>query len=162
MLRGLEARDRAPLERLLVDTRAFRPDEIPVALELIDLGLTPGGGGYRFVVAELERVVAGYACFGATPCTLGTFDVYWIAVDKTLHGRGIGKAVLGAVEEAVRADGGRMILIETGGKPSYAAQRGFYASTGYVEVARVPDFYEEGDDRVIYRKLLRPAGGDPR
>lgn len=159
-MRGLEARDRAPLERLLVGTEAFRPDELPVALELIDLGLTPGGGGYRFVVAELAdaghgAVLVGYACFGATPCTLGTFDLYWIAVDKARQGLGIGKTLVRAVEDAVRADGGRLVLIETGGKPSYAAQRAFYAAAGYVEVARVPDFYEDGDDRVIYRKKLR-------
>lgn len=158
MLRALAPADREPLERLLVGTEAFRPDEIPVAMELIDLGLTPGGGGYRFVVAELADApgrVAGYACFGATPCTLGTFDLYWIAVDKTLQGHGIGKALVRAVEDAVGAELGRLILIETGGKPSYAAQRAFYASAGYREVARVPDFYEDGDDRVIYQKRLR-------
>lgn len=155
MLRALAPGDRAPLERLLVGTGAFRPDEIPVALELLDLGLTPGGGGYRFVVAECDGRVSGYACFGATPCTLGTFDLYWIAVDKELQGRGIGKQLVGAVEQAVRAERGRLILIETGGKPAYASQRGFYASLGYREVARVPDFYEDGDDRVIYQKRLR-------
>ncbi len=154
-LRELASSDRAPLERLLVGTNAFRRDEIPVAMELIDLGLTPGGGGYRFVVAELDGEVAGYACFGATPCTLGTFDLYWIAVLKRLHGSGVGRVILTRVEDEVRRDEGRMILIETGGKPSYSAQRGFYLGSGYREVARVPDFYEDGDDRVIYAKKLR-------
>ncbi|MBI5432834.1 MAG: GNAT family N-acetyltransferase [Planctomycetes bacterium] len=143
---------------MLIGTEAFRPDEIPVAMELIDIGLSPGGGGYRFVVAELADApgrVAGYACFGATPCTLGTFDLYWIAVDKSLQGHGIGKALVRSVEDVVGAERGRLILIETGGKPSYAAQRAFYLSAGYREVARVPDFYEDGDDRVIYQKRVR-------
>lgn len=154
MLRPLQAADRAPLERLLVGTAAFRPDEIVVAMELVDTGLTPGGGGYRFLVAEQDGRVAGYACFGATPCTLGTWDLYWIAVDASLQKSGIGRVLLERVERLVRAEGGRMLLIETGGKPSYAGQRGFYLRMGYAEVARVPDFYEDGDDRVIYRKKL--------
>jgi ribosomal protein S18 acetylase RimI-like enzyme len=153
-LRALRDGDRDAIERVLLGTGAFRPDEIAVAMDLIDIGLTPGGGGYLFVVAELDGDVAGYACFGATPCTLGTFDLYWIAVDKRLHGSGIGRTLVAHVEERVREAAGRMILIETGGKPSYSAQRGFYLSAGYREVARVPDFYEQGDDRVIYAKKL--------
>jgi GNAT superfamily N-acetyltransferase len=153
-LRGLEPADRPVLEALLAGTGAFRADEILVALELVDLGLTPGGGGYRFLVAEHGGRAVGYACFGATPCTLGTWDLYWISVEARGQRGGIGRRLLAEVEACVRADGGRMILIETGGKPSYAGQRSFYLRAGYAEVARVPDFYEPGDDRVIYRKVL--------
>jgi ribosomal protein S18 acetylase RimI-like enzyme len=110
--------------------------------------------GYRFVVAEEAGEVAGYACFGAAPMTKGTFDLYWIAVDPARQGRGIGRALLRASEEAVRAEGGRMLLVETAGKAAYAATRAVYAACGYREVARVPDFYEDGDDKIVYARRL--------
>ncbi len=116
--------------------------------------------GYRFVVAEVDAgsgrggEVAGYACFGETPMTKGTFDLYWIAVDPAHQGRGVGRALLSAAENVVRAAGGRMLLVETAGKPSYAATRAVYTACGYVEVARVPDFYEDGDDKIVLARRL--------
>lgn len=86
--------------------------------------------------------------------TEGTFDLYWIAVDPARQGTGIGRALLAAVEELVRAEGGRMMLVETAGKPAYAATRAVYAACGYREVARVPDFYEDGDDKIVYARRL--------
>jgi ribosomal protein S18 acetylase RimI-like enzyme len=153
-LRPLGVADRAPLESLLSATGAFTAEEIAVAMELIDLGLTPGGGGYRFTVAEDELGVAGYACFGATPMTDRTFDLYWIAVHPRAQGTGVGQALVAGVEATLRAERGRLLLIETASKPSYARQRSFYARAGYAEVARVADFYCDGDDRVIFAKRL--------
>jgi ribosomal protein S18 acetylase RimI-like enzyme len=150
-LRPLAPADRAPIERLLRATGAFREDEIAVALELVDADASEG---YRFVVAEVEGAVAGYACFGETPMTRGTFDLYWIAVDPAHQGRGVGRALLSAAEDAVRAAGGRMLLVETAGKPAYAATRAIYAACGYREVARVPDYYEDGDDKIVFARRL--------
>ncbi len=135
----------------------FQPYEIDVALELID---APASSGYRFIVAEisgteLECRVAGYACFGQTPCTDGTWDLYWIAVDPTLHGAGVGWRLMHATEDAIRADHGRMIVIETASKPAYDRTRAFYIKYGCREVARVPDFYSVGDDKVVYTFTLQ-------
>ena len=86
--------------------------------------------------------------------TKGTFDLYWIAVDPAHQGRGVGRALLSASEDAIRGAGGRMLLVETAGKPAYAATRAVYAACGYREVARVPDFYEDGDDKVVFARRL--------
>jgi ribosomal protein S18 acetylase RimI-like enzyme len=147
-LRPRSRADRAAIERIVRATGVFGGDEVAIALELFD---EPDAVGYRFVVAELEGGVAGYACFGATPMTLGTWDLYWIAVAPALHGRGVGTALMRAVEAAIRAEHGRLVVIETASKPSYDATRRFYARhPGCREVARVPDFYAPGDDKVIF------------
>ena len=152
MLRPLRRADRAEIERIVRATGAFREDEVVVAMELVD---AEEAEGYRFVVAEVEGKVAGYACFGQTPLTIGTWDLYWIAVDPAMQGKKIGRALFDAAVEAVRAEGGRMLLIETGGKASYRATREAYLAWGCREVARVPDFYEIGDDKVVYARRLR-------
>jgi GNAT superfamily N-acetyltransferase len=154
LLRGLEAQDRAVLEALLRGTGMFYEPEIGVALELIDLGLTPGGGGYEFAVAADGARAVGYACWGQNPMSDGVHDLYWIAVERAAQGTGVGRRLLGHVEERVRASGGRAVMIETGGKPSYAPTRAFYLACGYREVARLEDFFRVGDDKLMYEKRL--------
>jgi ribosomal protein S18 acetylase RimI-like enzyme len=61
---------------------------------------------------------------------------------------------MAAAEDAAKAAAGRMVLVETAGKAEYAATRAFYERIGYHEVARIPDFYRVGDDKVIYGKAL--------
>jgi ribosomal protein S18 acetylase RimI-like enzyme len=150
-VRDLRASDRAPLEAILRATNVFQEHEIAIALELID---APSTAGYRFFVAEVGGMVAGYACFGETPCTQGTWDLYWIAVDPVRHGRGIGQLLMRATEDAIRARNGRLVIIETASKPIYEPTRAFYLRYGCKEVARVPDFYAPGDDKIIYARNL--------
>jgi len=146
-LRDLAPSDRAPIERILRATAAFTDAEVLVALELVD---ERPEVGYRFVVAEVDGSVAGYACFGETPCTVGTYDLYWIAVDPARQNLGLGRKLLDAVESAVRADRGRLLVIETASKPAYAATRAFYERCGLELAARIDDFYARGDDKLVY------------
>jgi ribosomal protein S18 acetylase RimI-like enzyme len=149
-LRKLRSSDRPALEALIRGTEAFRDDEVAVALELVDAGCAEGSG-YLFVVAADERDrPVGYACYGLTPLTDGTYDLYWIVVDARLHRSGIGRQLLRAVQSDVRSRGGRTLVIETSGKPTYAAQRAFYERCGCELLARYPDFYRVGDDKLVY------------
>lgn len=155
--RSLRAADRGPLTDVLRATGAFTAEEVDVALELIDLGLgDPPSRDYLFLVAtsDDERRVLGYVCWGPVPLTQGVFDLYWIAVDPREQGGGVGRRLMAAAEDAAKAAAGRMVLVETAGKAEYAATRAFYERIGYREVARIPDFYRVGDDKVIYGKAL--------
>lgn len=93
--------------------------------------------------------MAGYACHGPTPGAAGVHDLYWIAVDPSLQGRGVGGVLLRAVAARIQAEGGRQMVIETASKPSYAATRAFYLRHGAELVDRVPDYYAPGDDKLV-------------
>jgi ribosomal protein S18 acetylase RimI-like enzyme len=156
-LRQLRAADRAPLAALLRSTAAFSDEEVGVALGWIDAGLAdalPRPDHCRFFVADVDGRVAGYVCYGRSPLSDGVYGVFWIAVDPELKRRGTGRALLAAVESEVRRLGGRSIVIETGGKPSYAPTRAFYEAAGYVEIARLPDYFRVGDDKVFYARRI--------
>jgi hypothetical protein len=58
------------------------------------------------------------------------------------------------VERALAAGGARLLLIETSGLGSFERTRAFYQALGYVEEARIREFYKAGDDKVIFRKTL--------
>ena len=143
--------DRENVRRLVDSTGVFSPVEIDVAVELVDERLKSGlESGYFFVFAEHEGRAVGYTCYGQIPLTAASFDLYWIAVDKAMHGLKIGRALLEKTEELIRQAGGRKVYIETSNRHHYAPTRGFYLRCGYCQAALLEDFYAPGDDKVIY------------
>jgi ribosomal protein S18 acetylase RimI-like enzyme len=111
---------------------------------------------YLFVgaFAQPDRTLVGYACYGATPATDRTYDLYWIAVDPAVQGTGAGTHLLTEIERRLEREDARLIVIETSSRAEYEATRRFYLARGYTEAARVGEFYAPGDDRVIYTKRL--------
>ncbi len=147
--------DRDTVRRLVGSTGVFSPVEIDVAVELVDDGLNRGRqSDYHFVFAEHGGQTVGYTCYGPIALTAASFDLYWIAVDKTLHGRSIGRLLLERTEELIGQAGGRQVYIETSNRHQYAPTRGFYLRCGYDQEALLKDFYAAGDDKVIYVKTL--------
>ena len=147
--------DRDAVMRLLDDTRFFRPDEVVVAAEILDDVLAKGPEGhYQSFVAEADGQVTGWVCYGPTPCTIGTFDIYWIAVSPHCRGRGIGARLMAYAEGRIAKRGGRLAVVETASRPDYEPTRLFYLKVGYTEAARLPEFYAPGDDKVVYLKRL--------
>jgi GNAT superfamily N-acetyltransferase len=106
--------------------------------------------GYYFISAVAEDDVIGFACYGPTPLTTGTFDLYWIDVADAWKGKGVGKQLMANVVDAVRAAGGRLLVLDTSGRQDYASTRAFYERFGFKRSATIPDFYAPGDDLVIY------------
>jgi GNAT superfamily N-acetyltransferase len=156
-LRHLTAADRGRIEEISRAVGVFRADEIAVALEVFD-GAVAGSPDYLALGAEHEGRLAGWICWGPTPCTLGTFDLYWMAVDPALHGAGVGSALLHAMEDRLQGVA-RLIVVETAGRPDYAPTRGFYEARGYRVASRILDFYAPGDDQVVYVKRLHGRDG---
>jgi GNAT superfamily N-acetyltransferase len=134
----------------------FSAEEVDCVQELWDEARQSGeeASGYYFLVDRREGEVAGFACYGPRALTQGTYDLYWIATAPQHRRKGVGQALLVAVEAAVADLGGRLIIVETSGLPKYAPTRAFYLATDYVLEAQLRDFYALGDDMVIFTKHL--------
>ncbi|HET7457347.1 MAG TPA: GNAT family N-acetyltransferase [Gemmatimonadaceae bacterium] len=177
LMAPLRAGDRPRVEAILRATSVFREDEVEVALELFDEAFgvrraasppppppvssspttTLPAPDYLFVGAFApDRSLVGYACYGPTPSTDRTYDLYWIAVDPGSQGTGAGTRLIAEVERRLEQAGARLLVIETSSRPEYEPTRHFYVARGYSEAARVGEFYAPGDDRVIYTKRLGP------
>ena len=150
-----------PRIRALVEiTGFFRPDEIDIAAELVAERAAGGpGSGYRFVLAEQYGRLVGYICYGPVPCTVSSFDIYWIAVHPDFQGRGLGRRLLKDAERLISEEGGTRIYVDTSTKDQYASTRAFYEGCGYGTASVMDDFYAPGDGKVIYVKLLRAVRG---
>lgn len=153
-IRPLVSGDRQPLAELLSRIETFTPDEVSCALEVIDAALTPGNLDYQVRCAARDGRVVGYVCYGPTPMTAGTFDLYWIASDPLVRGQGVGAALVSAMEGDIRRRKGRLIRVETSAMEAYGPTHGFYAAMQYKEESRFRDFYKPGEDLIILAKRL--------
>ena len=154
-LAPLDLMHRGPVGTLLRAAAVFRDEEVQVALEVLDAYYAHPGQDYHAVGAFTPGgELLGYTVFGPTPCTLGTWDLYWIAVSPATQGTGVGTILLKEVEGRLTRSNARLLIIETSSRPPYDPTRAFYVKRGYREVARIHDFYEDGDHRVIYAKNL--------
>lgn len=156
--RGLRSTDRVPVQSLLGATGFFNPEELEVAMELVDDRLAFGEEShYRFLVAEHDGAVAGYACWGQIPGTFESADLYWIAVDPESQGLGVGRTLLTAAERWMAESARVRVYLETAGRDLYTPTRAFYLACGYHVAAELTDFYAPGDSRVTFLKVLDPA-----
>lgn len=155
-IRVMTKDDKPGIMQILDSTPEFKPAEVVVAEEVIDSYLgDPRCSGYYILVAELDSVIAGYICYGPTPLTEGTWDMYWEAVAREKRGQGIGGALMEAAEVEIKKAQGRLIIIETSSTPEYQKTIRFHLGNGYEIIARIPDFYAPGDDELILQKRPR-------
>jgi len=158
LIRKLNSNDSASIEKILIETKHFNDDEIKIAMELIDVYISDAKQtDYIIQVCEDDETknVCGYICYGKRPLTDSTYDLYWIAVDANIHGKGIGSSLVKFMETDLKKNyKARLVLIETSGKHGYENERKFYAKNGYDVQTTIKDFYRQGDDLVVFRKYI--------
>ncbi|MDD5459616.1 MAG: GNAT family N-acetyltransferase [Phycisphaerae bacterium] len=150
-----KAEDKDSVMEIVRDTEFFKSHEIDVAEEVFDDAIKQGDDGdYQSFVSKEGDNVTGWVCFGQTPCTVGTFDIYWIAVSPKYQNRGIGKLLVQYAMDRIKTSGGRMAVAETSGNPRYQSTRYFYEKIGFAKEACIKDFYAIDDDKIIYIKRI--------
>lgn len=156
----------------MVTVRPLIPNDLPSLKSVIDrVGLFPSdllGGMVEgclsgatpeeiWLTAETDGPV-GLAYCAPERMTSGTWNVLLIAVDPDAQRRGVGKALMAHVEARLSAEGHRVLLVETSGLPAFEGARRFYGDRmGFDEEARIREFYDRGEDKVIFRKALSRA-----
>jgi ribosomal protein S18 acetylase RimI-like enzyme len=141
------------VREILESSKFFYEFEIDVAVELVQEYLDYGAeSGYLFLFVEVDGRTLGYACFGHISVTKRSYDLYWIGVHEDCRGLGLGKILMKETEKIVKDLGGKSIYIETSSRDKYIPTQKFYISYGCDLIARITDFYDDGDDKLLYRK----------
>lgn len=153
--------ERAALLNLAVRTGLFAPDEAEALLGgvLDSLAASELPAGHAVVVCRdsSDGAAIGWSYFAPDAYADKVWNVWWIGVNPDHHGGGAGQAILAHIEREARASGARVIVIETSDQPHLARARTFYRKFGYVERGRIPDFYADGDAKVIFSRSLAQA-----
>ncbi len=154
--RRIKPTDVAAIEEIVRTSGFFSVAEAEIAVELAQEKLKLGAeSSYEFLFAEDSGRVSGYACWGLIPATVGSYDLYWIAVQPHLRGKGLGKKLLAETEKIIFDAGGRQIYVDTSSRQQYEPTRLFYEKCGYYQGALLKDFYAPGDGKIIYVKILK-------
>jgi GNAT superfamily N-acetyltransferase len=155
-VRPMSHKDKPAVIQMLRSIPGFKPAEVDVAEEVIDSYLSDSTrSSYHIFVAEASSSIVGYVCYGPTPLTESTWDIYWLAVAPDKQKQGTGKALLNFAEGNIKETKGRLSIIETSSTPGYKATRHFYQTQGYEMACRIADFYAPGDDKLVFQKRLR-------
>ena len=152
----------------LTKIRSIVPGDIPALKQVIDRnelfpsqmldGMVsdyfdnPNTSDLWFTYEEEKPVAIAYVA--PEKMTEGTWNLYLIAVAPDLQGKGIGRSIVQYIENTLRAKGERILLVETSGLDEFKRTRIFYDKCGYEQEARIRDFYQAGEDKIVFRKSL--------
>lgn len=154
-VRPLTGADRGAVEMIVRHSSEFIAEEAACAMEVVD-GAIEGGNreeDYAALCAEAQGAgVVGFICYGKTPLTRSTYDLYWIAVDPSRRGRGAGVSLLRRLEEILKERRATLLVAETSSLPAYARARAFYERQGFHKESVIRGYYGPGDDMLIYCK----------
>jgi GNAT superfamily N-acetyltransferase len=154
--KGINTRDRKSIEEILRSTEYFYDFEIETALEIADETLTKGTetSGYYWMKISDEDGLVAFANYGKNDFSTHSWELYWIAVHQNSRNKRLGSVLLKAIEDDIRKMGGKILWIETSGRPLYAPTEAFYRKNGYELAASLKEFYGPGDPKQIYSKFL--------
>jgi len=150
MIRPTVTNDVTEIKRVIEETALF-----PGAM--LDDMIAPflsGNANGEFWLTSHENKPTGVLYCAPERMTEGTFNLLLIAVDPAVQGSGIGSQLTAAIESILSERGARLLLVETSSLPEFEATRRFYRRRDFLEEARIRDFYQPGEDKVIFRKLI--------
>jgi ribosomal protein S18 acetylase RimI-like enzyme len=147
--------DTISVTHILKSTGLFKPQEIEVAVDLVEVRLKNGEGcGYQFLFLEIEGRSVAFGCYGEIPCTSKNYSLYWIAVENNYRGKGLGQNLLEKIESDIKSHSGRGIYVETSTKEQFAASIAFYEKCDYQLQAVIDGFYDLNNHKAIHYKKL--------
>ena len=169
-IRAAEPGDADRIKAIAVAAGMFTEDEVGFFDEMLDGFFDGSLDGHRWLVLETTAdgrsegqpgdhgwSIQAAAQYAPEPFADRLWNLYFIAVDPHAQGGGYGGRLMARVEQELRAigqDEARVLVVETSSTDQYTMTREFYPKQGFVEEARVRQFYGPDDDKVIFWKSL--------
>ena len=138
------------LQRVLDETHLFPSEMLPDMLAPMLAGDSPA----RWLTCQRDGEAIGLCFTEPEELTDGTWNMRALALHSQYQGQGLGAALTRALEDQLRAEGQRLIIVDTSGTDDFAQTRGFYSHIGYSQVACIPDYWAKGDDKIVFSKPL--------
>lgn len=159
-VRAATPADADQIKQLALDNNMFEPDEMG-DFDAMLAGFFDGSlDDHHWIVAEHDSGsgrIAAAAYYAPEPFSDRMWNLYFIATAPDQHGTGAGTTLVEHVESRLRALGeesARTLIVDTSSLGDYEQARTFYGRRGFVEEARIRDFYGPGDHKVTFWKAL--------
>lgn len=86
--------------------------------------------------------------------TNGTYNLLAIGVSKHYQRKGIAIEMMNHIEQELKSKGGRILIVETSSDDAQIGARKLYKKIGYTQEAVIRDFWNEGEDKIVFWKKL--------
>ena len=149
--------DAGDIKSLALDNQMYEREELALFDELLAGFYSGNTTGDRWLVAKRGHITVAAAYLAPEPFADRMWNLYFLATAPSAHGSGAGSTLLRHVEEDLRRSGpevARTLIVDTSSTPEYQRTREFYRRRGFVEEARVRDFYGPDDHKVTFWKSL--------
>lgn len=150
MIRSVESSDHDGILHIAVESGLFESDQVDVLRQML---LEPSAEDV-WLVSEKDGQPVGVAYFAPEKMTRGTWNLYFIAVLPGSQKKGVGAAMVEHIAGMLSERGERLLLVETAGLDDFEYVRRFYQSHGFLPTAVIPNFYDNGVDKVIFTRSL--------
>ncbi len=110
----------------------------------------------QYFVALIRGEIVGL--MGFQPDKWGVPDVYWgvwLYLNPSRLRRGIAAALYERIEKALRDLGCRKVYVDVGNESQHHAAIAFHKSRGFIQEGYLKDFWEDGEDFLIFGKPLK-------
>jgi ribosomal protein S18 acetylase RimI-like enzyme len=155
LVRAAEMTDVAAVREIAIGTALFDAESWPDVESVMLNSLNGQLEDHTWIVRESDAgEVVGAAYYAPEPFSYRMWNLYFLGVRPGQQGSGTGAALVAHVEAALRDRSERVLIIETSGVDGFEATREFYRKQGYVQEARIREFYGTGDDKVVFWKAL--------
>ena len=138
--------------RVVLDSIELFPAEM--LADLIAPFLAGSGGDDLWLTCRVDGQISGLCFARLEALTNGTWNMLALGVLSAQQGRGLGTGIVAHLEASLRDREARVMIVDTSSKDAFAQARTFYRKAGYAQVAVIPDFWDAGDDKVIFHKAL--------
>jgi len=150
-IRETRAEDIPALQLVVELTDMFPPHALPGMLTDF---LSGNANDVLWLTCEWEGRAVGL-CYGVPEqLTDGTWNMLTLAVHPDQQGKGVGTALVAAMEAKLREEEQRILIVETSGTDDFILTRQFYRKLGYRQEAVIHDFWADGADKIIFWKSL--------
>lgn len=150
-IRALISSDLPAIKKIIDENQMFPSEFLD---EMTEGYLTQQASEFWFVSENQLGNINAVAYCAPERMTEGTWNLLLIAVSKSEQGSGVGTRLMSHVEQSLIEINTRVLLVETSGLPEYQLTREFYPKVGYKQVAIIPEYYDKGDDKVVFWKSL--------
>lgn len=86
--------------------------------------------------------------------TNGTYNLLAIGVSQDAQRNGVATAMMSYIEQQLKQKEGRILIVETSSDDAQIGARKFYEKIGYTQMAIIPDFWNDGEDKIVFGKKL--------
>lgn len=156
MIRDVTPSDADTVLEAAEQSGLFSAHELVVLRQQLLKALAGSSGREETWVAYFDNVgtAIGAALYAEEPFTDRVWNLLFIGVRRSAQGSGVGGELLRFVEDRLRARSQRILIIETTTGPELEGAHAFYRKHGYEHRGTIPDFYADGQDKIVFIKPL--------